>query len=878
MIKKVNSFISLKKNRDINKNSSKHKKKRILLNTVLGLVFGFSTITQANNLNIYETNYQNKYSSYILQQDTDISVITFRFIEGIGVQLENGRLTFDSRSNLPVGITQNDILTSINIIDSLLNFESLELYSTFNVCLQKSILSADTREDMSLYESINLPPGSKFMDYEKLLANLNQLKIVKIAYSEPIVRPSSILPITHKGITPDLEIHQNYLGAPPNGINALFAWSLNNGAGENINIIDIEYSWRLNHEDMPALFYNSGHFYDPGANPYLEQVFEGHGTAVLGILGAKNNGFGITGIAHNANIGVQSEFGLSRATAVCDALDNLNAGDVLLLEQQTPGPIGEYLPVEWEPAMFTAILHATQDENVVVVEAAGNGLNSRIGQDLDSSRYEDINGNNLFNLNFRDSGAIIVGASHSDSRTRMEFSNYGSRVTVNGWGENVTTLGRDMTGSSTSPQFSYLWGENQTEDFWYRSTFNGTSSASPIVAGSVAIIQSVSDSIGLSKLDSIDMRTLLASTGTPQASGSIGFIGSQPNLEAAISSLVTPDLEPTINIVSPFNGEVISPTGSFVLTANATDDNGVVNVHWKVTRNGQTLLSVNGNGVNFAFTTDVFAIQGQYVITATATDTIGQTSVDVNVLTVEDLFPLISILNPSDGSTIARTNAFTLSAQASDDVGVVGVNWQILKNGVVISSAPGNGANYSLVTSEFNSAGSYVILASVEDTHGQITTDTHMVEVKNKVLIALNIKNETLGETPIVTVSAINNGPDVAHNVVFEFTVKSQTGNAEISNLPNECVLTYSTDSLATGLGTGLGTSGIFGRKYRCSVPTMAVNKPFEIKWDSLCPGRYSKGASLDFSADFLSVDEIDLNIDDTVVGYSYWYPTCTSL
>ena len=59
-------------------------------------------------------------------------------------------------------------------------------------------------------------------------------------------------------------------------------------------------------------------------------------------------------------------------------------------------------------------------------------------------------------------------------RSRLDFSNYGARVDVQGWGREVTTTGYgDLQG-----------GLN--EDLWYTDHFSGTSSASPVVVGALA--------------------------------------------------------------------------------------------------------------------------------------------------------------------------------------------------------------------------------------------------------------------------------------------------------------------------------------------------------------------------------------------------------
>ena len=77
---------------------------------------------------------------------------------------------------------------------------------------------------------------------------------------------------------------------------------------------------------------------------------------------------------------------------------------------------------------------------VIVVEAAGNG-----NQDLDGTEYGDGN-RNAFPTAVPIRGAIIVGAGSapgcsSPARGRLSFSNYGSRVNVQGWGQCVVTSG-----------------------------------------------------------------------------------------------------------------------------------------------------------------------------------------------------------------------------------------------------------------------------------------------------------------------------------------------------------------------------------------------------------------------------------------------------
>jgi hypothetical protein len=153
---------------------------------------------------------------------------------------------------------------------------------------------------------------------------------------------------------------------------------------------------------------------------------------------------------------------------------------------------------------------------VHVVVAAGNG-----SMNLDSA----IDGG-AFNRAGRDSGAILVGAGTGNGGRAAEcWTNHGSRVDVQGWGDSVATLGygtlAQVNGADT----------NQ----WYSNSFSGTSSASPIVVSAVADLQGARIAHGLGVATPSAMRSLLASTGTPQTG--IKNIGPLPNLRAALDSL-----------------------------------------------------------------------------------------------------------------------------------------------------------------------------------------------------------------------------------------------------------------------------------------------------------------------------------------------------
>ena len=314
---------------------------------------------------------------------------------------------------------------------------------------------------------------------------MRDLPAVEAAYVKPPAEPAEILndmaATAMPNIaapTPDFRQRQGYIGPAPEGVDAGAAWGHPGGRGDGVRVIDVEGAWRFSHEDNSA---NVMGVVGGTASPDLG--WRNHGTAVIGEIGADDNGIGVVGIAPEANVGAVSIFPSGSAAAFAAAAARLNAGDILLVELHRPGPNAAgrgqqgFIAMEWWPDDYFA-LHAATARGIIVVAAAGNG-----GEDLDAAVYDTpLAGfpawwRNPFRRAPLDSGAIIVGAgapppgthgqNHGPDRSRLDFSNHGAAVDVQGWGREVTTLGYgDLQGGPS-------------EDRWYTDRFSGTSSASP---------------------------------------------------------------------------------------------------------------------------------------------------------------------------------------------------------------------------------------------------------------------------------------------------------------------------------------------------------------------------------------------------------------
>jgi hypothetical protein len=333
-------------------------------------------------------------------------------------------------------------------------------------------------------------------------------------------------------VTPDFTASQQYLDYAPTGVDARYAWTLPGGGGTGVRVIDCEWAWNLSHEDLIA---NSG-----GVVVGAAAGDTNHGTAVMGEIGGDRNVVGITGIAPEASVS-GAAFSIPTAQAIRQAADKLGPGDIILLEIHRQGPgasgVGQdgYIAIEWWPDDFDAIRYAT-NKGVIVVEAAGNGA-----RNLDDPIYSvkpagfPADWTNPFNRANRDSGAIVVGAgapppgthgrNWGPDRSRLDFSNYGALIDAQGWGREVTSTGYgDLQGGLS----------NQ----WYTEQFSGTSSASPIVVGTIACVQGVLRARGRIPLSPARARELLRATGSPQTDApgrpATQRIGNRPNLRQLV--------------------------------------------------------------------------------------------------------------------------------------------------------------------------------------------------------------------------------------------------------------------------------------------------------------------------------------------------------
>ena len=198
-----------------------------------------------------------------------------------------------------------------------------------------------------------------------------------------------------------------------------------------------------------------------------------HGTAVLGIVAATGPGVRVAGVAPRlAEAHCSSHYDATTTRSCTPSTPSrrpsvdLQDGDVLLLEVQRPGENNSgLLPTEIDPADFEAISDAT-GAGIVVVEAAANGT-----RDLDLWRHP------------ADGRCGPCGAAVRATRSAIVVGSCVAAVIQRGTPASPTPTG--ATGwTATRGVKSVATAYATATAGEYTTTFNGTSAASAIVAGS----------------------------------------------------------------------------------------------------------------------------------------------------------------------------------------------------------------------------------------------------------------------------------------------------------------------------------------------------------------------------------------------------------
>ena len=320
---------------------------------------------------------------------------------------------------------------------------------------------------------------------------LNLSAEIHIAYFEPF-------PVKPPTETPDFSEMQTYLNPAPIGMAYEEVKNIAGATGAGVSYCDVEYSVIEGHEDYDDSKFS---YINPNGS-FPNKTWEDHGAATLGLLCGIRDDKGINGMAPESKVYIAYPChaidcsNYSVANAIKNAADELEYGDILLIEQQTSLPYPQSLKlgqVSYYDANYDAIKYAT-DKGIIVIEPGGNG-----GINLDTNFL-----NGRFDRNLRDCGSILVAAANLNNLRRYSFSPYGSRIDLFSAGGAITTSGYG----------ALFTDKNSGNRRDYTNNYGGTSGASALCAAAVTSLQGIYYELSGNKLGPNEMRELLYETGT----------------------------------------------------------------------------------------------------------------------------------------------------------------------------------------------------------------------------------------------------------------------------------------------------------------------------------------------------------------------------
>jgi len=252
-------------------------------------------------------------------------------------------------------------------------------------------------------------------------------------------------------------VNDSTWNAPWSAIQAPDAWSITKGSADTLVAV-LDTGIDSTHPDLAGNVNTAlgANFITTESYPLTADP-RGHGTHVAGIIGAKENNIGITGVNWNVTlvpIRVFNSAGTGSFAAFAHGIDWANGKGILISNYSGGGhqsSIGN----------MAAMQQAVGNYGGLLICAAGNGY----GTDIDSNPY--------YPASLTNNNVTVVG-NNSNANNLHASSNYGS-ATVDLFAPGASIVSTWPVGAS--PDNNY-------------ASKSGTSMSTPFVAGTVALIRS----------------------------------------------------------------------------------------------------------------------------------------------------------------------------------------------------------------------------------------------------------------------------------------------------------------------------------------------------------------------------------------------------
>ena len=451
-------------------------------------------------------------------------------------------------------------------------------------------------------------------------------------------------------------------------INAGDAWDRTQGAGVTIAILDTGVLGT--HPDLAANIVPGWNFYDNNSDT---SDVVGHGTAVAGTAAAAtNNSLGVASVAGAARI---MPIRISDTTGSA-FYSTIAQGITFAADKQVRVANVSFLGLAKSASVISAAQYMKSKGGLVVVAAGNNGIDEAITPTT---------------------SMIPVSATDSND-AKASWSSYGSFVAVAAPG-------------------TAIWTTNRSGSY---SQWQGTSFASPVAAGVVALMMSANPALPNAQIESLLFSTAL-DLGVAGRDSYFGYgrVQAAAAVNAAAAATISDTLAPTVVITAPTANASVS--GLTTVSVNATDNVGVSRVELLV--NGALVAADTTTPFQFSWDSSTVA-QGMVSLVAKAFDAAGNSqssaAVTVNVGGLADTTaPVVSITNPANGVRVSGT--VQIGVSASDNNGAAGIAQTLYIDGVRVASGTGASLSYSWNTRKA-AAGNHVLQAVAKDQANNVSS------------------------------------------------------------------------------------------------------------------------------------------------------------
>lgn len=370
-------------------------------------------------------------------------------------------------------------------------------------------------------------------------------------------------------------------------VGASTAWYSAAGMGDGVKIAILDSGVDASHPDLVGNLVPGYNFVDGNADT---NDTCGHGTPVAGTAAAvSNNSSGVAGIAGKSKIMPVKVAFYNTSTSGCYAYYSTVVSGIYFAADNGARIVNvSYSGVAGSKAVLNAAQYLRSKGGLLFASAGNNGRDEGVAP----------------------TATMTVVSATDENDNLAGWSSYGSFVTLSAPGTNIWT-------TSTGGRYGQ---------------WNGTSFASPLVAGVAALMMSANPS-----LDNLTIESLLYSTTVDRGTAGRdpyyghGRVNAAAGVQAAVSRLVKVDTQaPSAALTAPVAGQTVS--GLVAVNMSASDNVGVIRADLKV--NGTVVAT--DTSAPFGFSWDSAGVaNGTATLTVAAYDAAGNAgaspSVAVNV-------------------------------------------------------------------------------------------------------------------------------------------------------------------------------------------------------------------------------------------------------